>query len=82
MNQQVSAATPGGKQVVKRPKLTLPPQEAEALKEAYAGADTILEYGSGGSTVVAAERPGTLVTSVESDRGWARMMRRWFASQK
>ena len=63
---------------IERPVLTLPEPEAEALRAAYGAADTILEYGSGGSTVMAAEMPGKHVTSVESDRGWARMMRDWF----
>ena len=36
------------------PKLTLPDHESAALREAYANAGVILEYGMGGSTVVAA----------------------------
>lgn len=59
--------------------LTLPPAEAGALREAYTGAKAILEYGSGGSTVVAAGLPGRVVFSVESDRKWVRMMKGWFA---
>lgn len=66
--------------VTKRPDLTLPPEAAEALRTAYAGAATILEYGSGGSTVVAAEMPGKRVFSVESDAGWAKGMQDWFAA--
>ncbi|OZB14262.1 MAG: hypothetical protein B7X55_11550 [Rhodobacterales bacterium 34-62-10] len=62
-----------------RPELTLPEAEAETLVSAYAMAHTILEYGSGGSTVMAAEL-GKRVTSVESDKGWAQMMRDWFAA--
>lgn len=42
----------------------MPPAEAEALRMAYEEAEVILEYGSGGSTVVAAELPGKHVTSV------------------
>jgi hypothetical protein len=61
------------------PVLTLPPAEAGALREAYRGAGAILEYGSGGSTVVAAGLPGRVVFSVESDRKWVRMMKGWFA---
>ena len=57
------------------PVLTLPPEEAEAVRAAYAGADVILEYGSGGSTVLAADLPGRSVTSVESDRAWADRLR-------
>ena len=62
-----------------RPELTLPEAEAAALGAAYAAASTILEYGSGGSTVMAAEL-GKRVTSVESDKAWAQMMRDWFAA--
>jgi hypothetical protein len=38
----------------------------------------ILEYGSGGSTVVAAELANKHVTSVESDKAWWKMMMEWF----
>lgn len=62
-----------------RPELTLPEAEAALLREVYAGARTVLEYGSGGSTLVAAEG-GADVWSVESDAGWAGMMRNWFAA--
>lgn len=64
---------------VERPALTMPKAEAGVLRAAYERAGTILEYGSGGSTVLAAEMPGKHVTSVESDRKWVRMMKRWFA---
>jgi len=63
---------------IDRPELTMPAPEAEALRTAYAEADVILEYGSGGSTVMAAEMPGKHVVTVESDRAWARKMKRWF----
>ncbi len=62
-----------------RPELTLPEAEAIALRRTYAGAECILEYGSGGSTVMAAEL-GKVVWSVESDPDWARMMRDYFAA--
>ncbi|NCQ22941.1 MAG: hypothetical protein COW54_12225 [Rhodobacteraceae bacterium CG17_big_fil_post_rev_8_21_14_2_50_63_15] len=61
-----------------RPGLTLPEAEAACLREAYGQARAILEYGSGGSTVMAAEMPGKRVWSVESDADWATMMRGWF----
>lgn len=64
--------------IIARPKLTLPEGEAERLRAAYADAKVILEYGSGGSTVMAAEMPGKQVFSVESDKDWAQMMRGWF----
>lgn len=62
-----------------RPALTLPPAEAAALLSAIARARTVLEYGAGGSTVLAAEA-GAEVWSVESDADWAAMMRVWFAA--
>ncbi|MGI3171479.1 class I SAM-dependent methyltransferase [Pseudooceanicola sp. C21-150M6] len=65
---------------IQRPELTLPEEEAVAVRAAYAKAKVILEYGSGGSTVVASELPGKQVWSVESDPDWANMMRGWFAA--
>lgn len=62
---------------IKRPELTLPEPEAEALRQAYADVDSVLEYGSGGSTILAAEA-GAEVWSVESDAAWAAMMQGWF----
>jgi len=61
-----------------RPQLTLPEAEAALLRDVYARARGILEYGSGGSTVLASEMRGKTVFSVESDMDWAQMMRRWF----
>ncbi|EAR51654.1 hypothetical protein OG2516_03680 [Oceanicola granulosus HTCC2516] len=63
-----------------RPALTLPEAEAAWLREAYEAAGVILEYGSGGSTVMAAEMDGKTVTSVENDPAWADMMEAWFAA--
>ena len=63
---------------IERPVLTMPEAEAELLAAAYAQADVILEYGSGGSTVLAAEMPGKSVYSVESDQSWAEKLRAWF----
>jgi hypothetical protein len=62
------------------PALTLPAQEAEVLRAAYEGAGVILEYGSGGSTVLAAGLPGKTVFAVESDAAWAQGLRDWFAA--
>ena len=64
---------------IDRPELTLPEAEAALLSAEYAAASVILEYGSGGSTVLAGEMPGKRVFSVESDPDWAAMMRDWFA---
>lgn len=60
-----------------RPVLTMPPAAAAAVRMAYRQARQVLEYGSGGSTLIAAEH-GTPITSVECDPAWAAMMRRWF----
>ncbi|MBL9061030.1 glycosyltransferase family 2 protein [Tabrizicola sp.] len=51
-------------------KLTFPQQERDYMVRAYADAKVILEYGSGGSTVMAAQA-GCRVISVESDKAWA-----------
>lgn len=67
---------------ITRPELTLPPAEAEAVRAAYEAAETILEYGSGGSTVLAGEMPGKRVFSIESDKHWAGMMNDWFKANK
>lgn len=56
------------------PALTLPAAEAELVARHYRAAEVILEYGSGGSTALAASLPGKLVFSVESDRDWARRL--------
>lgn len=52
--------------------------ERQVLRQAYGAARVVLEYGSGGSTLVAARQRRT-VFSVESDAAWAAMMRDWFA---
>ncbi len=57
----------------------MPEAEALAWAAACADAQRVLEYGSGGSTLVAAEA-GCEVWSVESDGAWAQMMRDWFAA--
>jgi hypothetical protein len=63
---------------VAAPKLTMPAEEAAALRAAYQGSTVILEYGSGGSTVMAAEMAGKTVFSVESDASWLDNMRSYF----
>jgi hypothetical protein len=54
-------------------ELTFAPKERRFVVRHYEAAETILEYGSGGSTVLAAKL-GRTVTSVESDRAWADRM--------
>ncbi len=63
---------------LERPVLSLPAAEADWLREVYGRARVILEYGSGGSTVLAGELPGATVFSVESDRAWAENLQAWF----
>lgn len=53
--------------------LTFAPKERKFVTRLYQNAETILEYGSGGSTVLAAEL-GCTVFSVESDQDWADRM--------
>lgn len=60
------------------PGLTMPEAEAALLRATYQGAGVILEYGSGGSTVMAAASAGTAVMAVESDRAWFLRMKDWF----
>jgi hypothetical protein len=57
------------------PVLTFPKEVAAFVRRTYASARVILEYGSGGSTFVAATAPGKRITSIESDPGWANRMR-------
>mgnify|MGYP003128311018 FL=1 len=56
---------------MQRPKLTFPDDVAKYVTEAYERHDSILEYGSGGSTVLASEMDGKHLVSVESDAQWA-----------
>lgn len=65
---------------IPRPELTLPEAEAAALAAAYARATVVLEYGSGGSTAMAADL-GKTVFSVESDAKWLAGMQAWFEAQ-
>lgn len=58
----------------------MPEPEAALVRDIYGRATTILEYGSGGSTVLAGDMADKRVFSVESDKNWAAMMRAWFAA--
>ncbi|MGV8986339.1 MAG: hypothetical protein ACOH2H_08665 [Cypionkella sp.] len=60
------------------PRLTIPSDEADMLRATYKGVGVILEYGSGGSTLLAAESASTAVITVESDRMWFLKMGAWF----
>jgi len=61
-----------------RPKLTMPAAEAAHVGLCYGAADVILEYGSGGSTVLAAEMPDKVIFTVESDADWMADLQAWF----
>jgi len=63
-----------------RPELTMPPAEAAWLTEFYEQAGTILEYGSGGSTALAATMPNKTVFSVENDTDWMAKLRAYLAA--
>lgn len=52
-------------------ELTFPDAEAACVRRYYESSKVILEYGSGGSTQMAAEMSGKYILSVESDRDWA-----------
>ena len=64
---------------IPRPELTMPDGEAAHLCEAYSSADVILEYGVGGSTVMAAEMAGKTITSIETDQYWVDTLNEWFS---
>lgn len=53
------------------PELSFPLEEMQLVRRVYDSAHIILEYGSGGSTVLGSEWPGKLIFSVESDHAWA-----------
>ncbi len=53
------------------PELHLCEDGKKALRAAYASAQVILEYGTGGSTILAASFGSKLIFGVESDRKWA-----------
>lgn len=54
-----------------KPELTFPIEVQNVVREYYEKANIILEYGSGGSTVLASEIPNKVIYSVESDKEWA-----------
>lgn len=47
------------------------------MRAAYEAAGVILEYGSGGSTVMASELPGKQIFSVETDADWLANLQAW-----
>jgi hypothetical protein len=61
-----------------RPELTFPEVEAAALTAQYRQATVILEYGSGGSTLMASDMPDKRIYTVESDRTWINKLHAWY----
>ncbi len=60
-------------------QMTLSAREADLLRASYKDAGVVLEYGSGGSTLLAADSATMAVFSVESDHVWSKRMQAWFA---
>ena len=69
-------------EMIERPKLTFIDEVGQLVEKHYKKANVILEYGSGGSTVMASEMPGKTIYSIESSRVWAKMMRAWFEQEE
>lgn len=59
------------------PEISFPDNVASYVNEIYKKADTILEYGSGGSTILAAEFSDKKIISVENDLAWAKNMKKY-----
>ncbi len=59
----------------------MPPVEFAWVQELYREAKTILEYGSGKSTLFAAGLPGRTVFSVETDGVWIAALERHFETE-
>ncbi len=53
------------------PAMSMPDAERAAVEAHYRRATSILEYGSGGSTVFAARHSSAPIISIESDAAWA-----------
>ncbi len=61
-----------------RPELTFPDAEAAEVAAVYRAAGVILEYGSGGSTLLASDLPDKRIYTVESDRRWIDKLNAWY----
>lgn len=66
--------------LMQEPQVTFPEDVAAYVKKIYSQASVILEYGSGGSTLIAARMPNKSVISVENDARWAKDMQAWIAN--
>ncbi|MDZ3995154.1 tetratricopeptide repeat protein [Pseudomonas sp. Teo4] len=67
-------APPAPQVPLQEPQLTFPAEVAKYVESIYAKASVILEYGSGGSTLLAGRMEGKTVFSVENDLRWAEQM--------
>lgn len=80
-----SAAAPAASPKPRAPAIpdrpSMPPEAVAALEEAVKDAACYLEYGSGGSTVLALDLGVPSIISVESDRDWLQAVRRKLASR-
>lgn len=67
-----------------RPPLTFSLEVSEFIKQKYTNTTSIVEYGSGGSTLIGAQSERTTIFSVESDPNWTKKIRDWlrFEPQK
>jgi hypothetical protein len=65
---------------MQEPQVTFPADVAAYVERLYTQASVILEYGSGGSTLLAAKLPDKRVISVENDARWAEDMQAWIAN--
>lgn len=68
--------------MINKPEMTFPEEEALLVRKHYSKANTILEYGMGGSTVFAAGMEHKKVYSVENSASWFRMMQEYFDQNK
>nr|WP_319513673.1 hypothetical protein [uncultured Cohaesibacter sp.] len=57
-------------------KLSFPEKEGIFLRETYSKSNVILEYGSGGSTVIASQMENKKIFSVESDFDWTQRLQK------
>jgi hypothetical protein len=64
---------------VPEPRVMLPPAVLDHVTAEYGAARVVLEYGAGGSTVLAASL-GARVFAVESDPAWIGNVDRWLAA--
>lgn len=67
---------------IEKPQLTLPKEVSLHLEKIYRNSDTILEYGSGGSTILASEMNDKTIFSVENDLNWSNKMKHYISQEK